>query len=391
MAVQSRTDVTSKPFILDGTPYSREAETIEQDAGRVAALAPYTTMAFDPSVNKWVPLTDTDPALTAGKMVCGAFGSTAAAMSVITDGSFGIQIDGETAIQVGSLDFSEIPSLGDTRASAVCGANGTNIAGWTAVTNGGFALTVNGTLITLVDIDFTGVTALGEVAAVINAELAGFDVECRYDNSADVYSFFTTTAGATSTITVLAAGTTTDISGAGYLNGTGATLTQGTGTDDTLLAMVDVINSNATLISTGARCEWNGTAFTFVSGTEGPYSAVSVLTAGAAGTDISGAGYLNGLTGTGTATAGAGGGGVDSPRGIYLGGSITAAELVAGDVVDRPILVGGCCTIDVEQLVLENSLTVTTEVVSKGDIIRGVLATQGIYLESTIDSDEFEN
>lgn len=391
MAVQVRTDYTNKAFILSGNSFTREAETIAQDAGRVAALAKYTVMAFNPVTNKWVPLTDTNPVLTAGKMVCGTFGSTAAAMSAITDGSFGIQVDGEAAIQVGSLDFSEIPSLGDTKATAVCGANGTNLAGWAAVSNGGFAITVNGTLVTVADCDFTGITALGEAAAIINVELAGTDVECNYDHATDVFSFITKTAGATSTITVLAAGGTTDISGAGFLNGTGATLTQGTGSDDTGLAMVDVINSNPALISTGARCEWNGTAFTFVSGTEGPGSAISVLTAGAAGTDISGAGYLNGLTGTGTATAGTGGGGVDSPRGIYLGGSITAAELVAGDVVDRPILVGGCCTVDSGQIVLENSLAVTDVVESKGDIIRGVLATNGIYLEDTIDADEFEN
>lgn len=391
MTVQTRTDYTNYPFILDGMPYQREAETILQDAARTAALAPYTVMAYNPIVQKWVPLTDVDPALNVGKMVCGTFGSSAAAMSVITDGSFGIQIDGETAIQVGSLDFSEIPSLGDTKASAVCGANGTNLAGWAAVSDGGFALTVNGVAVAVADLDFTGVTALGEVAAIINVELAGYDVECRYDHSADVFSFFTKTAGATSTITVLSAGTTTDISGAGYLNGTAATLTQGTGSDDTGLAMADVINSNPAFVSTGARCEWNGTAFTFVSGTQGTNSAVSVLTAGAAGTDISGAGYLNGLTGTGTATAGTGGGGVNIPRGIYLGGSITAAELVAGDVVNRPILVGGCCTVDSDLIVLENSLAVTDIVVAKDDNIRGVLASYGIFLEDTIDADETEN
>jgi hypothetical protein len=141
--------------------------------------------------------------------------------------------------------------------------------------------------------------------------------------------------------------------------------------------------------------EYNGDTdtFSFASPTYGARSTITVLStvSGGTGTDISGASFLNGASGTGTATQGTGGGGVDIPRGIYLGGEITAAELVAGDVVDRPILVGGCCTVDSGQVVYEGSLSATSVVEAENNTIRGVLGTNGIYLEDTVDVDEFEN
>lgn len=48
-------------------------------------------------------------------------------------------------------------------------------------------------------------------------------------------------------------------------------------------------------------------------------------------------------------------------RGIFVGADIPAADLVAGDVVDQPIVVGGdALVVDENLITLENSLTLAT-------------------------------
>jgi hypothetical protein len=89
-------------------------------------------------------------------------------------------------------------------------------------------------------------------------------------------------------------------------------------------------------------------------------------------------------------------------RGIFMGDDVTAAALVAGDVVGQLILVGGAAaTVDSQQLVLENSVTLDTVVsddsagADNGVVnVRRVeddLARIGIFVESTIDIDKLEN
>ena len=82
--------------------------------------------------------------------------------------------------------------------------------------------------------------------------------------------------------------------------------------------------------------------------------------------------------------------GAQVPSGIYLGGDILAATIVAGDVVDIPILVGGCCTIDENQLVVEGTATLDS-VLANGKTIRETLYEIGIFAEDTVDIDSFEN
>jgi len=382
--VQAETDHSNLPF-YQGEPKVLQSQTLLQDAGRTAILYPNTVMAQIASSRKWVPLSDCDPAPTAGKMVCGTFAATVAAMAAISDGSFKIQVDGETAINVGSLDFREIDSLASTRASLVCGTNGAVLGAWQIITNGGFAITVDGVLKTIADVTFVTITALSEIAERINLHLSMIGVECRYNQATNAFSFHSLTRGKLSTITALAAGGTTDISGAGHLNGlaagVGVVVTQGTGSDGTGLTMEEVINANSTLASSGARCVWNGTAFTFISPTLGVNSAMSVLTAGAAGTNISGAGHLNGLTGVGTATAGTGLDGSEMPMGIYRGGNILAATLVAGDVTGCEIVIGGDCLFDATNVVFDSSgsVTMNTVIPTKNMTVARFLEQRGLY------------
>lgn len=82
-------------------------------------------------------------------------------------------------------------------------------------------------------------------------------------------------------------------------------------------------------------------------------------------------------------------------RGIFIGNDVTAAALVAGDVVGQSIYVGGAlATLDGTQLVFENSLTLATVVETltvNEHVIADDLASIGFYSESVIAIEEFEN
>lgn len=515
---QARVNVNTTDFILKTMDPIREDDaTIVQDGARAAVLEQFTLMAKIASTQKWTPLLAVDPSLTGANMVCGAIDGTLAefaalsdgefaisingvAMDIedldftgidtvldtpghmtagaiggslpefqaVSDGQFGIGFDGQAVIQVGSLDFSGLDTEADVPGSLQCGDNGANLGAWQAVGDGAFNVTVNGVVINITGLVFTSIVDLSDVAAVINETALGrFTV--LYDHTANTFAIVSNTTGETSIVSVLSApGAGTDISGAGFLDGQtgagGGVPTAGTGGEGTAQTIPDIIN--AALQGRGF-CYFNGDAFVFVSRTAGEVSAVSDLTAGTAGTDISGAGFLNGLagtnvagtggealmeniaeiingaalgrffvafngdafvftspetgtdsivtvlsavvagggtdisgvgflnglTGTGTATAGTGGTGVDLPQGIYMGDDITAAALVAADVVDAPILLRGAM-FDEDRLVLENSLDLD-DVVGAGDpgakTIRDILIDRNLVPTTTSAINRAEN
>lgn len=80
------------------------------------------------------------------------------------------------------------------------------------------------------------------------------------------------------------------------------------------------------------------------------------------------------------------------PQGVYMGDEIAAATLVAGDVIDVPILVGNA-VIDTEQLVIEAAKTLATIIGATVEqrTVQDELARRGIFVESTVDIDSFEN
>lgn len=76
------------------------------------------------------------------------------------------------------------------------------------------------------------------------------------------------------------------------------------------------------------------------------------------------------------------------PSGVYLGAEIAAATIVAGDVVDLPILVGGdSLVIDENFLVIENSKTLAT-IIATGTInarnVEQELANKGIFTSESV-------
>lgn len=505
MAIQAALTVDTTGIIVGGAGLMTDDETLKQDAARVAALAPYTVLSKEASSGKLVPLTDVDPAVVPGSLACGAIGGTAAEFAAlasssfkigfdgesvievvcdfsgldspadtagymtcgalggsipdfaaVSDGQFGIQVDGNAAIQVGSLDFSGLDGEDDLAGYFTCGAAGTNAAGFAAVADGSLRVTVNGVNHDLSGLDFNtvAITGLQQVADVINYAAQG-RFYCEYDLATTIFRFVSNTTGETSTVALGATGAGTDLSAAGYLNAAGGAATAGVGGEGTLQTIPGIINAAA---AGRFFCFQSGDEMVFVSPTRGETSAVTVLTAGTAGTDISGASYLNGLTGTGTPTAGTGGEGLfesivdiinaelagrgtcsfdgdkfifwsnstdigsavsyltagatgtdisgasylngltgtgvitaattadgeNIPIGLYWGDSVTAASLVAGDVTNRKVLVGGDPIIlDEDKIILENSLTLASVVTSTGKTIEQHLRDIGIFARET--------
>lgn len=85
------------------------------------------------------------------------------------------------------------------------------------------------------------------------------------------------------------------------------------------------------------------------------------------------------------------------PLGVLMGMDILEADIIAGDVVDIPILVGAGVFIDQNQLVFENSLSLATVIGSAVtapilvQTAKEYLANVGIRVEDTVDITSFEN
>lgn len=354
--LQSTETQNTEGFWLSGDYKWKDSETFLQDAGRAAVLAKFTAVARRSSDLKLVPLTDLSPALTSAFMTCGAIDGTAAEFAAVTDAELSIDVNGETieladmdmsgldsvldtpgyltcaALAVGlpifqaeadaqfgitidgilkniTCDFSGLDTEADVPGSLQCGANGANLGAWQAVGDGAFNVTVNGVVIQITGCVFTSIVDLSDVAAVIN-EVALGRFTVLYDHTADTFAIVSNTTGETSIVTVLSAPAGgTDISGAGFLDGQtgagGGVPTAGTGGEGTAQTVQDIIN--AELVGLGF-CYLDGDQFIFVSRTAGELSSVAVLSAGTGGTDVSGAGFLNGAAGA--ATAGTGGEGL---------------------------------------------------------------------------------
>ena len=99
-----------------------------------------------------------------------------------------------------------------------------NLANFQAVSDGGLKIIVDGTTLTLRNLDFTATTSLVDVASVIQKKL--IDVDVSYANNK--ITIASKSNGTNSTISIITdTGAPTDISGANYLNDSGATETAG--------------------------------------------------------------------------------------------------------------------------------------------------------------------
>jgi hypothetical protein len=82
--------------------------------------------------------------------------------------------------------------------------------------------------------------------------------------------------------------------------------------------------------------------------------------------------------------------GGEKVAGIYMGDEVTAAKIVAGDVQDSPMLIGGNCTVDSAQIIFDDGASTVDTVLPSGLTVREELARLGIYVETTIDVDSYE-
>ena len=97
--------------------------------------------------------------------------------------------------------------------------------------------------------------------------------------------------------------------------------------------------------------------------------------------------YVSGTTTTGASVLSA----------IYMGDDIAAADLVAGDIEDVDILVGGGCLVDKNQVVFDDgTLSNASVVIAIANAFWTLTAEKclglfGIYQQDTIDISEIEN
>jgi hypothetical protein len=82
--------------------------------------------------------------------------------------------------------------------------------------------------------------------------------------------------------------------------------------------------------------------------------------------------------------------GTEKPIGILLE-TLATADIVAGDIADIPILVGGDAYVDQNKLVIENSKTLDTVITTLKVTVRQALKYANIYVEDTVSIDAFEN
>ena len=90
--------------------------------------------------------------------------------------------------------------------------------------------------------------------------------------------------------------------------------------------------------------------------------------------------------------------GLSTPQAIYLGDDILAADIVAGDIEDVPILIGGCCTVDENLVIFDDDTLSPDSVVSAAAAnpyivmtARECLSMFGIFLEDTENISDYEN
>jgi len=90
--------------------------------------------------------------------------------------------------------------------------------------------------------------------------------------------------------------------------------------------------------------------------------------------------------------------GASLPCAVYLGEDIAAADIVAGDVTDLPILIGGTAQVDTDQLVFDGG-TLSLATVVNGAAANPYFVTTaedclgmfGIYDANTVNVTSYEN
>ena len=448
MTVQVSRDNISVPFIRSGMSVAKENETIEQDAGRAAVLKNLTVMA---KKNESIATTGTADVGNTGDGIVSSVAKVADYPSALLIGDYNLECTaaGEDGRVVGAVTpdggntgdgtvtgfavaAGEVPKVGDfvlTCNDPNKGGTASGAAVFTGTGNGTMDAIVPGTeviegayIATCIDDTVSG-SEIFEVIDPNGVKLGNMTVAVAYSNN-----HFATTlndgvtdfvAGDYWTITMTIA------------HGGQFTLTDPDGIDLNENIVLPGGASGTVVVTSG------GITFTITDGgtdfalddfftmviaaseggvfkledPNGNLIAAGLIMAGAAlGASVF---YVGGITFTITdgATDFASGDiflitinaigkwvpldpaaldGAEIFAGIYLGDELTAAALIAGDITTSPMLIGACCTVDKDQLVFENSALLTT-LQTDGKTIEQAMNGYGIFPESTIDVDSYEN
>ncbi len=82
--------------------------------------------------------------------------------------------------------------------------------------------------------------------------------------------------------------------------------------------------------------------------------------------------------------------GSEIPEGIFMGDDITAAALVAGDVIDNPVIFNGV-KFDEDKLIFDDGTTTLDTLLSSGLTIRATLELKTLIAQTVQTSSAFEN
>lgn len=135
--------------------------------------------------------------------------------------SNGIAINDETG-QATAYDNSA------TAGFFTAGENGATLAEWKAVTDGSFGINVDGAgVVATIGIDFSAAESLDEVAAILETAIVAAAF-VNYNTAENLFLFTSASEGASSAIALSADATGTSIYVAGFLNGPGGAATAGT-------------------------------------------------------------------------------------------------------------------------------------------------------------------
>lgn len=245
----------------------------------------------------------------------------------ITDAGFDIEIDG-TPGEVRALNFAD--TFGTIESGADDGGAESDFNVWLAVTDGGFIININGVGPTAVsDIDFSApaVANMDDVAAAIEsaiqAEVGGglpyTAATCVWNASSSNFIITSGEAGASSTITAITAGATTDISNMLACDTINVpAITNGEAEVVTVIEVASRITTG--LISSGVvgTCSFTGTSFVITSSVTGVGSTISdFLSPPDTGTPI------EGLMGMGVA---------DDPVAVQGGSPVQSMAAVAASI-----------------------------------------------------------
>jgi len=447
MSVQSTTNYTNKILITSGEGLTKEDAKIKQDAGRATALAQFTVMG---KRRFSLATTGTADVGNTGNGTCTAVAKLADGKNLII-GDYNLEataagVDGRVAGSVTAdagntgdgtvtalaIVSGEIPVAGNwilTCTDADAGGTATAAAVFAGTGNGGISAVTTGTesiegdyVATCIDASVSG-SEIFEVIDPNGNKLENSTVAVAYSNNhlgftiadggtdyivGDVYTITVTIAhGGKFTLTDPdGVDVKTDIELPGGAGGTVNVSSGGISFTITDGATDFAVDDFFTLVVSTAQ----GGVFKL----EDPHGnliasnlTMSGVTSGATVFNVGGMTFTltDGATDFATGdkfaiTVTADGdyvpldpddllGGADV-AGIYIGDAVTAAKIVAGDVSNSPVLVGGKCTIDDDMLVFENSLTLAS-VMPDGKSVREALEDLGIFPESTLDIDSHQS